>query len=239
MKNLLLVFALFVTLPFFAQRNIKNYQNIIVPAKFDFVKKENQFNLNNLTKMYFEKLGFKVYFDNNMPVEIMANPCQNLHASVAETGNFMKTKMQVFLVDCKKDTICKSEIGTSKEKELNLSHNLALREALKSFEKLNNQYVPLSNQSVESSIEVKSVEVTTKKNNFQWQAKATANGYELIDSEEKVTMKLLKTSRLDMFTAFKSGQQGVLISKDNHWFFEYYQGEQLISELIKVEIPNQ
>ncbi|MFN8274321.1 MAG: hypothetical protein U0X58_05500 [Flavobacteriaceae bacterium] len=238
MRKILLVFALMIALSASAQRDINSYQYVIVPAKFDFLKKENQYNLNTLTKMYFEKYGFKVYMSNATPLEILSNKCDNLYVSVAETGNFMKTKMQVFLLDCKKDTISQSQIGTSKEKDFNVSYNLALREALKSLDQLNYHYVPDTKLTETTTKPVDTPLASEPKAVFSLQAKATANGYELVDSSGKTIMKLLKTSRSDMFTAFKSGQQGALILKNKTWFFEYYQGEQFVSEPVEVKIPN-
>ncbi len=240
MRKILFIYCLMMSLSLFAQRDINAYQNMIVPAKFDFVKKENQYNLNTLTKMYFEKYGFKVYMDNAVPPELLGNPCNNLYVTVAETGNFMKTKMQVFIKDCKKENLFISEVGSNKEKEYHLSYNLALRAALNSFEKINYQYQP---EAIENSEPQKRPEQPivsdSKQDNHRLLAKPTANGFELVDKEGITVMKLLKTSRSDMFTAFKSGQQGALIAKEGHWFFEYYQGEEFISEPVLVEIPNQ
>ena len=45
----------------------------------------------------------------------------------------------------------------------------------------------------------------------------------------------VSTSNPTMYTAIKENVTGVLISKDNQWFFEYYQDEKLISEKINVK----
>lgn len=221
------------------QSRVDAYQNILVPSRFDFQKKDHQYNLNVLTKMYLEKYGFKAYLDQENPPEILRAPCQSLYVSVAKTGNFMKTKMQVFLLDCQKDTLYKSAIGISKEKDFNVSYNLALRQALHSLERLNYHYAP-SAKALTPKEPIKSETLPQKEVTAHlYTAHETVNGYELLDKEQKVFMKLLKTSRADMFTAFKSGQQGVLILKNNTWFFEYYASEQLISEPIDAQIPHQ
>ena len=66
-------------------------------------------------------------------------------------------------------------------------------------------------------------------------AQPTSYGYQLIDSEPKVVMKVYKTSNSTSFMAIKGSVQGVLVSKDNQWFFEYYQNDQLISEKVEVK----
>jgi hypothetical protein len=35
--------------------------------------------------------------------------------------------------------------------------------------------------------------------------------------------------------ATKGSVQGILVAKDNQWFFEYYQNDQFISEMINVK----
>ena len=41
----------------FSQTNLNNYKYVIVPKKYDFLKEEDQFRLNGLTKFLFEKYG--------------------------------------------------------------------------------------------------------------------------------------------------------------------------------------
>jgi len=48
-------------------------------------------------------------------------------------------------------------------------------------------------------------------------------------------MKIFKTSNSNTFTAIKGTIQGVLVAKDNEWFFEYYENDKLISEKIAVK----
>lgn len=66
-------------------------------------------------------------------------------------------------------------------------------------------------------------------------AQPTSYGYQLIDSEPKVVMKMYKTSNPASFMAKKGDIQGALVSKDNQWFFEYYQNDKLVSEKIDVK----
>ena len=63
----------------------------------------------------------------------------------------------------------------------------------------------------------------------------TANGYQLIDSTPKVIMKVFSTSNKGCYIAVKGDIQGVLILKNNEWVFEYYQNDQLWSEVIAVK----
>jgi len=82
--------------------------------------------------------------------------------------------------------------------------------------------------------EPKTSENNTASTNLLY-AQPTSYGYQLIDSEPKVVMKVYKTSNPTSFMATKGNVQGVLVSKDNQWFLEYYQNDQLISEKVEVK----
>lgn len=86
------------------------------------------------------------------------------------------------------------------------------------------------------------VVLTTKKNENELDkpenilyAQSTSYGYQLIDSEPKVVIKIYKTSNPICYIATKGSVQGVLVSKDNLWFFEYYQKDKLISEKVELK----
>ncbi len=66
-------------------------------------------------------------------------------------------------------------------------------------------------------------------------AQPIKNGYQLVDNTPKVVMKVYKTTNPAIYSATKGTLQGVLISKDNQWFFEYYQNDTLMSEKIAVK----
>ena len=82
----------------------------------------------------------------------------------------------------------------------------------------------------------KSVPVISEKPNVNLlYAQPTSYGFQLIDSEPKVVMKVYKTSNPDSYVAKKGDAQGVLVSKDNQWFFEYYLNDKLVSEKVNVK----
>lgn len=66
-------------------------------------------------------------------------------------------------------------------------------------------------------------------------AQPTTYGYQLVNGEPKVVMKLYKTSDPKVFTAKKGELQGVLVAKENQWLFEYYQDDILISDKVQVK----
>lgn len=137
MKNKLfstLILFLYVTISL-AQSDLNAYKYIIVPKKFDFLKKEDQYRLNSLTKFLFEKQAYQVYFeDENYPADLMNNPCLALDAQVKNNSSMFTSKLVVELSNCYNKVVYTSATGKSKIKDYKESYHEALREAFVSFE---------------------------------------------------------------------------------------------------------
>ncbi|MEP3837984.1 MAG: hypothetical protein ABJM36_10060 [Algibacter sp.] len=148
MKIKFLTFAItcFLATTVFAQANLNNYKYVIVPNKYDFLKGKDQYQLNSLTKFLFEKYGFEVVMEgSNYPDQMIQNRCLALNSDVLKESGMFKTRLKVTLKDCNDKLIFESAIGESREKEYKVAYNLALREAFKSIEALNYEFVPNEN----------------------------------------------------------------------------------------------
>jgi hypothetical protein len=66
-------------------------------------------------------------------------------------------------------------------------------------------------------------------------AQPIPNGYQLIDSTPKVVLRIYKTSKPDSFTAIAEGINGLVFKKDNDWYFEYYENDQLMSKKLNIK----
>ena len=173
----------------------------------------------------------------------------------------MLTKLYITFKDCYGTVIFQSAIGKSREKEFEVAYSDALNEAFLPVYALQYKYngtksgaksasatatsAPVVTNSVAaiaaavipvvaSKNEASDLKISEKSNGLLY-AQPTSYGFQLIDSEPKVVMKVFKTSNPASFMATKGSVQGVLVSKDNQWFFEYYQGDKLISEKIEVK----
>lgn len=113
--------------------NLNDYSYVIVPEQFDFLKGNDQYQMNSMTKFYLEKSGFNAYMANNAP---NASRCDGLYANVEELRSILGTKLQVVLKDCNNTEIFRSEEGKSKYKEYDKTYQDALRKAFKSIEML-------------------------------------------------------------------------------------------------------
>ena len=124
-----------------AQTNINDYKYVIVPNTFDFLREPDQYRLNTLTKLLFEKHGFTTIMEKDtFPDEAISNGCLALHADVLKESSVFNSKLKIELKDCQNNIVFVSNIGKSKEKSYEVAYNLALREAFKSFDTFKYQY---------------------------------------------------------------------------------------------------
>jgi hypothetical protein len=242
---------LFVASYSFSQ-TVNDYKAVIIPMKYDFLNSENQYRLQTITKLNLQKAGFQAYYaTETMPAEFK-DRCDLLYIDVKKENAFLVTKLYITFKDCYGVIIFQSAIGKSKEKEFDLAYSDALNEAFLSVYALQYKYngtkagsksavVPAVSAPVvvvpaaAANKEANDLKTSENTSAGLLYAQPTSYGYQLIDSEPKVVMKVYKTSNSASFMAVKGSVQGVLVSKDNQWFFEYYQGDKLISEKVEVK----
>jgi hypothetical protein len=140
-KVTFVIVLIFISYASFSQNNVNDYKYVVVPNTFDFLKEPNQYRLNNLTKLLFEKYGFTVFMkDENLPDDALSNICLVLNSDVIKENGMFNTKLKVELKNCKGEVIYTSRLGESREKKYQVAYTLALREAFNSFEVLNYSY---------------------------------------------------------------------------------------------------
>jgi hypothetical protein len=253
MKKILLFLSLIFVSYSFSQ-SVNDFKAVVVPIKYDFLKNENEYRLNTLTKFNLKKAGFPAFYNNETMPSEYNDRCSLLYVDVKQEKAFLATKLSIVFKDCKGLIIFQSEIGRSKEKEFQTAYSDALNNAFQSVYDLNYKYTPSENVALVSEPATKQevvpaavvpVEIAVnvvKETKFSESnvpnllyAQPTSYGYQLIDSEPKVVMKVYKTSNPASYMATKGSVQGVLVAKDNQWYFEYYQNDQLVSEKINVK----
>ena len=238
MKKLL--FVLLFTSFCFAQ-NVNNFKAVIVPLKFDFIRTNNQYRGFTISKSYLTTAGFPAYYSNEILPKEYTDRCDLLYYDIVKENAFLATKMYIELKDCTGKLIFKSQTGYSKEKDTELAYSDAIKKAFVSVANLHYKYDTSSVAGPVAEVKsevaptvVSTVPVIEKSTSDLLYAQATATGYQLVDASPKVVYKLYKTSRSDLFIATKGISVGVLIQKDNQWFFEYYESNTLVSEKVAV-----
>ncbi len=249
MKIKFLLTALLCSVIGFAQ-SVNDYKAVIIPLKYDFIKKENEYRLATLTKSNLAKAGFTAFYTTEELPAGYNDRCGLLYIDVKKDNAFLVTKLFVQLKDCFGRVVYTSEVGKSREKDYEVAYREALENAFTSVIALKYKYsgnapvtpaqavtaatLPVAaSTSVQTSVAAAPVANMSDPNLLY--AQPTENGYQLIDKTPKVVMKLLKTSRPDSFIAIKDGIQGSLNAKDNQWYFEYYQNDKLVSEKVSVK----
>ena len=218
-------------------QNLNEYKYAILPSKFAFSKEENAHNLNAISKMYLQKYGFETYFHNEAaPDEFILSYCNKIFVDVTENSSIFITKLKITIKDCKGTILATSEQGTSKEKEYRVAYNEALRMAFDNFSLLKTHQFQPSQKSLGLIGEplqkaIAQGQIVDKKYNVI----ATETGYNLIAvASDYKLFQLFKTTSNDIYLAKRDFISGVLLKRDSNWFFEYYEGTILKSELINI-----
>ncbi|SFZ89282.1 hypothetical protein SAMN05428642_101115 [Flaviramulus basaltis] len=193
--------AFFIVTAVFSQSNLNDYKYVIVPKKFDFLKEQDQYQLNSLAQFLFNKYGFEALFEgDDYPEDLASNRCLGLRSDVIKDSGMFKTKLNVELKDCNDRVVYTSEVGESREKEYKIAFNLALRDAFKSIEALNYKYEPseeimsLANPKVAAKSEV-AQEIQQLKQEIQNLKKEKEAEVEVIQVE-KITAEPIKKEEL-------------------------------------------
>jgi hypothetical protein len=215
----------------------ENYKYVIVPKKFSFFSDENEYNTSSMTKAFFEKEGFVVFYDTDeFPSELANNRCLALYVNALKKSNMFITKINFELKDCANKIIYTSIPGSSKEKEYQKSYNESFRMALGAMKGQLN-FTNTSNGMIEKET-VTTTPIAVESKNVPKErltAIAIQNGYKLVDSVPTVIYELLATSIENVFTAKKGTITGTFLKKNSGWFFEYYQNDTLLSEKVEVK----
>lgn len=255
-KISIMLFLIFVSYSF--SQTINDYKAVVIPMKYEFQKNENQYRLQTITKINLQKAGFQAFYNNETTLLEFPDRCSLLYVDVKKENAFLISKLFIVFKDCYGAVVYQSALGKSKEKEFEASYVEALNLAFVSVHDLNYKYNGNTNFSpksgffsqtvpvpaavpvaavpmVATSIPNKEPKTIELKSTSLLYAQPTSYGYQLIDREPKVVMKVYKTSNPASYMAKKGEVQGALVSKDNQWFFEYYQNDSLISEKIEVK----
>ena len=247
MKKVLFLLLFLATSLSFSQ-SLNDYKYAIVPSKFEFIKEKDQYRLNTLTKLLMEKYGFITYFDTDiLPNEVVENNCNKVYVDVKSNGNLFVTKLTVVLKDCKNAVVFTSFEGRSREKELQVAYNQALREAFSSFEKLDYKYSGKSNVNSNSNVNVNVNSNNNSNNNSNVKVPILnqnlfakplgANLFQLLTNDTGIpnlVLTIAKTNNPSIFIVEEAMRQGVVYKNNNEWIFDYYENEKLISEKLNI-----
>jgi hypothetical protein len=237
MKKITLLLLSFFLFNFSFSQNLDDYKYALIPSKFNIFKNNDYYRLNVLAKLYMQKYGFESYLDSEtQPQDFVNTNCNKVYVDLTQNNNLFTTKVKVVIKDCNGKIIATSNEGTSKEKDIQVAYNEALRAAFDSFTILSSHKFKgnSTDESPKNTI-VNATPAVVNSDSSQLFAQPISNGYQLIDSEPKVILKIYNTSEPNFYIATKGNLQGVFFLKNNEWFFEYYQNDKLFSEKLDVK----
>lgn len=158
MKKTLIMLLLFVVSYGFSQ-SVNDYKAVIIPLKYDFLKTENQYRLQTMTKMNLQRAGFQAFYVNEtIPAEI-TDRCSLLYADVIKENAFLVTKLFIVLKDCYGTEVYTSSMGKSREKEYEVAYVEALNLAFESLYSLSYKYNGTTNFSPKAGVNALTVPV--------------------------------------------------------------------------------
>ena len=257
--------SLFLLLNFlgFSQTSLNPYKYVSVPEKFDFLKSNNQYQLNSLTLFLLKKQGFTALNkSDNYPMDLAQNNCLMLNANVVKIKGLLTTKLQLVLTNCKNTVVFSSEVGKSKLKEYQKAYHEALREAFELSEfnyayngsnsstvmpVLTKMPTPTEPMIVEPA-PVIVTEVVVEKVEPQEVIEVvpavevptgliiqqTNSGYDFIDGVSKTT-KYSAHATLFENVYIIDGQEGIIYKRGQSWVREYVENGKTTIEALNIQ----
>lgn len=234
-KMLLLLVVLFSTFTF-----AQNKTSILISRRYDFQKRDNAYNLNNMFKGILAS-SFNVYFDSDvLPEDIAQNKCNALTGILVENSNMFVTKMKFVIKDCQNNVVFESQEVKSREKDYQLAYDEVLRLLAPEVRRfaltkpvIKKESPVVEVQPIENKvIENKTIEIKSETSNATHKLVEMTNGFAVMDANLKIVLQIYKTTNPRVFIADKFGVKGVFTISENgsKGFFEYYLNDKLMVE---------
>ncbi len=232
MKNLFYVLFLLFYVSTFSQKEIHNYEYIIVSDKFDFFKSSDKYQTSSLTKFLFNKKGYKAYLTSDeRPREVTLNSCLALYATIKDSSGMFTTGTLIELRDCNNKLLFTGKKGKSSKKEYKSAYHQAIREAFKDVkikEYKKQELVFNSPKTTNKNLKEKSNEHVAI-----IYAQPISNGFQLVDATPKVVYTLLYTGAKNLFIIKE--RNGILYLKKSKWIAEFYENGELIQKELQIK----
>ena len=228
-KLVFLVAFLFVSIMFSQTK-----EPILIKHKYDFQKVNDSYNINNMFKGILLS-SFDVYFEEDeLPIELAQNRCKALTGVLVDNSNMFYTKLKFQIKDCQNKILFESEEMKSKEKSSQDGYIEVIKllaPEVKKFlvlrKQMNNGVIePLKMETVNTVTPV----TESTPSNSKYKFLEIQNGFAILDATPKVVLQIYKTSVQDVYIADKFGKKGVFYKKEDKWYFEYYENDNLVNE---------
>jgi len=164
MKKLLTSIFIFGCMLMASAQDINNYKYVIIPETYEFTGDVDEYRLNSLTKYLFEQNGFNTLMKTEeKPLDLKKDNCLGLQAKVEDESGLFVTKLVLKLLDCNDQVIFESPEGRSREKDFQVAYHEALRDAFKSIERIDYNYIENDKSENIPVVEVTGIPVAANK----------------------------------------------------------------------------
>lgn len=262
-----IIALLLITLSFCttAQEKLNNYKYVLIPAKYDFQKTENENNVNLLLKYKFQQMGFETYLDTDkLPHEIKTNSCTYLKPLVITKNTVFKTILHIQVINCDNDVLFETREGSSRTKSDKISYNEAIRMALSSFgdyrlkyeknDKLSHQIQPKTIIELQAEINALKAEKNLVNEELKKVKIETPVVNEVVPVDEKSYLLARSTKfgyilvnsvsekeEFEIYTTNLAGvfllknKSGFIYKKEGVWVYEYIKNNQIVLTYLDVK----
>lgn len=236
------LFFYFLIIGFLSSTPIQS-QVIRIPDKYDFMSVPDEYGISTLLRLYFEKYQYKAEVMSGVSEKnlLLNIPLNDYGVMIKKKGNFLITKVQVAIVNATGKEIAISPEGTSRHKEYRYAYIEAIRSAMDQFTTLKNHALPQANatesKSTASTPEPQAIlegkaplpERKVTLDQYLEARTLSANSIGLFEQKGLTpTLVLYKTSSRDCFMVTQNdAPKGVLLYRNQQWFWEYYEENQL------------
>ena len=243
-RKLILITILFsFALPALAQNELNAFKYIIIPRKYDFLKTENQYRLNTITKHLFDEAGYQTLIKgDDYPEDVQANPCIAATAYVVNESGMLTTKVKIEINNCYNKVVFTSKQGTSKIKAYDKTYRDALEKSFVSVRELDYVYDPslLINRPQEDKSKAAAVPVAVVA--APSAPKETANQQEIQEPVSSTTEQMQEPEVAAVETPQETTTTGFSTAKsyknDNTSFFLIEQNNVLVAYVIDSKNEN-
>ena len=192
------------------------------------------------------KNGFTVLESlENYPSDLSHNRCLSLNVNVQSIKAFLKTKLEVQFINCKKEVVYRSAIGSSRDKDFRTGYHQALRAAFASLSELNYNYkavkiavedklppifTKVSNNAATVDAVRKSVSLSARKEVSEISMVKKIYGHDLVNTKGQVLYSLHQTIQEGLFIIDKL--TGIVYKRGNSWVREYVVDQKTVIEVL-------
>ncbi len=245
---------MFTSLIALSQSSLNDYNMAIIPSRFDFQKGDNQYRINSTIKTFLLQKGFEAYLSTDeLPEGFLDYNCNKVFVKAVEENTTFVTKLKVEFRDCEGRILFETDLAETREKDFAKAYNQVLLKTLTTFSKAKYKYSGKTYFDEEADEKIKNRDVenvseeVTKVINSEKEVKYEKVGkpvnqenklpfMKVVNAVNQKEVTLYKTSKANIYLSTYNGRSGVVMSKENAWFFEYIDGDKVTSEKLDIKL---